>query len=56
MKDITSYMNLLENNFVTLDQEKRKNSIQKNIAALFSGPDKQPIIDEELLETGYVSR
>ena len=50
VKDIASYMNLLENNFVTLDQEKRKNSIQKNIAALFSGPDKQPIIDKELLE------
>jgi glycyl-tRNA synthetase beta chain len=51
LKDITSYMNQLENNFVTLDQEKRKNSIRKNIAALFNDPDKQPIIDEELLET-----
>lgn len=50
VKDIASYMNLLENNFVTLDQEKRKNSIRRNIAALFSGPDKQPIIDRELLE------
>jgi len=50
VKDISSYMNLLENNFVTLDQEKRKNSIRRNIAALFSGPDKQPIVDEELLE------
>jgi len=50
VKDIASYMSVLENNFVTLDQEKRKNSIQKNIAALFSGPDKQPIIDRELLE------
>ncbi len=50
VKEIASYMNLLENNFVILDQEKRKNSIQKNISALFSGPDKQPIIDQELLE------
>lgn len=50
VKDISSYMNLLENNFVVLDQEKRKNSIRKNIAALFNDPDTQPIIDEELLE------
>ena len=50
VKDIAAYINLLENNFVILDQDKRKNSIQKNIAALFSGPDKQPIIDKELLE------
>ena len=50
VKDINSYINLLENNFVVLDQEKRKNSIRKNIAALFNDPDTQPIIDEELLE------
>lgn len=50
LKDINSYISLLENNFVVLDQEKRKNNIRKNIAALFSSPDIQPIIDEELLE------
>ncbi len=50
VKDIASYMSLLENNFVILDQEKRKNSIRKNIAALFNSPDIQPVIDEELLE------
>ncbi len=50
VKDINSYLSLLENNFVVLDQEKRKSSIRKNIAALFSSPDIQPIIDEELLE------
>ncbi len=51
VKEITSYMNILENNYVILDQEKRKNSIQKNISALFNGPDILPIIDDELLET-----
>ncbi len=51
VKEIASYMNLLENNFVILDQEKRKNIILKNIAALFNDPGIQPIIDEELLET-----
>ncbi|RPI35459.1 MAG: glycine--tRNA ligase subunit beta, partial [Nitrospiraceae bacterium] len=50
VKSIDSYMSLLENNFVILDQEKRKNSIRKNITALFNDPDTQPIIDEELLE------
>ncbi|MBS1234702.1 MAG: glyS, partial [Nitrospirae bacterium] len=50
VRDITSYMSLLENNLVTLDQEKRKKSIRNNIAALFSDPVIQPIIDEELLE------
>lgn len=51
IKEITSYMNQLENNYVIVDQEKRKKSIQKSISALFNGPDIQPIIDEELLET-----
>jgi glycyl-tRNA synthetase beta chain len=50
VKDIASYMSMLENNFVTLDQEKRKNNIRKNIFALFTDPAVQPIIDEELLE------
>jgi glycyl-tRNA synthetase beta chain len=50
VKDITSYMSLLENNFVTLDQEKRKNNIRRSIAALFQDPHVQPIIEEELLE------
>ena len=51
VKEIASYMNLLENNYVILDQEKRKKSIQKNIAGLFNNPDIQPILDEELLDT-----
>jgi glycyl-tRNA synthetase beta chain len=50
IKSIDSYMRLLENNFVVLDQEKRTNSIRKNVAALFDDPVLQPIIDEELLE------
>jgi glycyl-tRNA synthetase beta chain len=50
IKSIVSYMRLLENNFVVLDQEKRKNSIRKNVAALFDDPVLQPIIDEELLD------
>ncbi|MDH4230502.1 MAG: glycine--tRNA ligase subunit beta [Nitrospirota bacterium] len=50
IKSIDLYMRQLENNFVVLDQEKRKNSIRKNIAALFDDPVLQPIIDEELLE------
>jgi len=51
VKEIASYMSLLENNYVILDQEKRKKIIQKNISALFNDPDIQPIIDEELLDT-----
>ncbi len=50
IKSIDSYMRLLENNFVVLDQEKRKNSIRKNVAALFDDPVLEPIMDEELLE------
>lgn len=51
VKEIVSYMNLLENNFVVLDQEKRKALIRKTIADLFDNPDMQPIIDEALLDT-----
>jgi glycyl-tRNA synthetase beta chain len=51
IKDIASFMNLLENNFVILDHEKRKNIIRNGIASLFNTPDRQPIIDEELLDT-----
>ena len=50
VKDIASYINLLENNFVVLDQDKRKNTIRKNIAALFKSPGVQPVMDEALLD------
>jgi glycyl-tRNA synthetase beta chain len=51
VKDIASYMSMLENNLVLLDPEKRKSSIRKNMSSLFTDPAVQPILDEELLET-----
>jgi glycyl-tRNA synthetase beta chain len=51
VKDVSLYMPILENNFVILDQEKRKEIIRKSISSLFSDPAIQPIMDEELLET-----
>lgn len=50
IKEISSYVNLLENNSVIIDQEKRKNIIRKGIMGLFENSDIQPVFDEELLD------
>jgi glycyl-tRNA synthetase beta chain len=51
VKDIASYMKLLEHNFVILDQQKRKDIIRENMIKLFEASDKQPHFDEDLLTT-----
>ena len=51
IKETSSYMSLLENNFVILDQEKRKNLIRKGITSLAESVNGQPLPDEELLDT-----
>jgi glycyl-tRNA synthetase beta chain len=51
IKEISSYMSLLENNFVILDQEKRAGMIRKGIAALAASAKGEPVADEELIET-----
>lgn len=51
VKEISFYLNLLENNFVILDHDKRKNLIRKGISALLSKSEKLPVTDEELLDT-----
>ncbi len=50
VKDISSYMNLLENNFVILDQEKRKKIIREGIAAIAVSSRGEAVMDEELLD------
>ncbi len=49
IKDISSFINLLENNFVLLDQQERQEKIRSGIAALASQSGGQPVVDEELL-------
>ena len=51
IKEISSYINLLENNSVIIDQEKRKSIIRKGITSLFENSDMQPVFDEGLLDT-----
>ncbi|MEW6108346.1 MAG: glycine--tRNA ligase subunit beta [Nitrospirota bacterium] len=51
IKDISSYKSLLENNFVLVDQEKRKSLTRKAIAGLFDNSENQPLLDEDLLDT-----
>lgn len=50
IKETSSYMSLLENNFVILDQEKRKTFIRKGISNLAESVNGQPLTDEELLD------
>ncbi|MBA4373501.1 MAG: glycine--tRNA ligase subunit beta [Thermodesulfovibrio sp.] len=50
VKDISLYMNLLENSFVILDQEKRKQIIRDGIVAIATKSGGHPVMDEELLE------
>jgi glycyl-tRNA synthetase beta chain len=51
IKDVSSFGKLLENNYVLLDQEKRKKTIRKSIDKLFNQSDARPLMDEELLDT-----
>jgi glycyl-tRNA synthetase beta chain len=51
IKEISSYMSLLENNFVILDQEKRANVIRKGISSLAASAKGEPVLDEELIDT-----
>ena len=51
IKDIQAYTSILENNFVVLDQEKRKKIIRDGIADLTVRAGGQPVMDEDLLDT-----
>ncbi|MBM4141563.1 MAG: glycine--tRNA ligase subunit beta [Nitrospira sp.] len=51
VKDISTYINLLKNNFVILDQEERKKMILEGIRRLSTTVDGRPVEDEELIET-----
>lgn len=51
VKDISTYINLLKNNFVILDQEERKKIILEGIRRLSTTVDGRPVEDEELIET-----
>jgi len=51
VKEIASYMNMLENNFVVLDNDKRKGIIRDGITSLATAAGGRPVIDEGLLET-----
>ncbi len=51
VKDIATYINLLKNNFVILDQEERKKIILEGIRRLSITVDGRPVEDEELIET-----
>ncbi|MEJ2697697.1 MAG: glycine--tRNA ligase subunit beta [Candidatus Sulfobium sp.] len=50
VKDAVSYMNILANNYVILDQDKRRDLIQKGIDSLAAAAGGLPIIDNELLD------
>jgi glycyl-tRNA synthetase beta chain len=50
VKDVTSFINLLKNNYVLLDQDKRKEKIRDGLHALFDASDRRPVIDQELLD------
>lgn len=51
IRDISTYLSLLEHNFVLLDPEKRKDVIRKGITEHAVASGGLPLIDEELLET-----
>ena len=53
IKDLGTYLSVLENNFVVLDQEKRKSVIREGIVAISAKSGGQPVMDEDLL--GLVS-
>ncbi len=49
IREISSFINLLENNFVLLDQEERQKRIRAGIAAFAVQSGGQPVMDEDLL-------
>jgi glycyl-tRNA synthetase beta chain len=51
VKGADSYMNVLANNYVILDQEKRRDLIQKGITSLSATANGLPVIDNQLLDT-----
>lgn len=51
IREINSYVSMLENNFVVLDQNKRKNLIKTGMQGLFPDADNSPVLDESLLDT-----
>jgi glycyl-tRNA synthetase beta chain len=51
IKEASSYMNMLENNFVVLDNERRKKLIRDGIISLSVNANGHPVIDEGLLDT-----
>jgi glycyl-tRNA synthetase beta chain len=51
IKEVSSYMSLLENNFVVLDQEKREKIIRAGIDELSAKSGGRPVTDDGLLET-----
>ncbi len=51
VREISSYVSLLENNFVILDHEKRANVIRKGIASLAASAKGEPVMDEDLVGT-----
>ncbi len=51
VKDVSSYMSLLENNYVILDHEKRAGIIRRGIETLSADAKGRPLMDEELVET-----
>ncbi|MBI5102317.1 MAG: glycine--tRNA ligase subunit beta [Nitrospirae bacterium] len=50
IKDILCYTGLLENNFVIVDQDKRKKIIREGISSIATGSNGHPVMDEELLD------
>ncbi len=50
VKDIASYPALLENSFVILDYEKRKQIIRNGIVSISASSGGHPVMDEELLD------
>ena len=51
IKEIPSYVHLLENNYVVVDQDERRRRIETGIAAFASSVEGKAPKDEELLET-----
>ncbi len=51
IKEIPSYINLLENNYVVVDQDQRTTMIEQGIENLASSVQGKALKDEELLET-----
>ena len=49
IREISSFINLLENNFVLLDQEERQKKIRAGITAFAVQSGGQPVMDEDLL-------